>query len=46
VALSGLPDAEPDYAGLDVAFRVKPFPPDSLLALIRELLGDAIARTA
>lgn len=35
IVLSGLPDAEREYAGLDVAFRVKPFPPEDLIELVR-----------
>jgi CheY-like chemotaxis protein len=38
VVLSGLAEAEDDYQDLDVMFRVKPCPPDELLALVRSLL--------
>jgi len=41
VVLSGLAEAEDDYDDLDVIFRVKPFPPDELLALVRSLLDAA-----
>jgi hypothetical protein len=27
IVLSGLPDAEEEYEGLNVAFRMKPLPP-------------------
>jgi DNA-binding response OmpR family regulator len=46
VVLSGLAEAEDDYCDLDVIFRVKPFPPDELLALVRMLLSQPIGRTA
>ena len=46
VVLSGLPDAESAYEGLDVTFRLKPFPPDSLIALVQDLLGQRMPRTA
>ncbi|MGB9146603.1 MAG: response regulator [Acidobacteriaceae bacterium] len=46
LVLSGLPEAEDAYVDLDVAFRVKPFPPDDLLALVRSLLSEPIGRTA
>jgi CheY-like chemotaxis protein len=40
VVLSGLPDAAEQYDGLDVLFRLKPFHPDSLIALVHELLDE------
>lgn len=46
LVLSGLPEAERSYDKLDVAFRPKPFPPDSLIALTRELLVQPVRRTA
>jgi DNA-binding response OmpR family regulator len=46
VVLSGLADAEDEYQDLDVIFRMKPFPPDELLALVRSLLTQPIGRTA
>lgn len=46
VVLSGLEEAEDEYRNLDVIFRVKPFPPDQLLALVRSLLTQPIRRTA
>lgn len=46
IVLSGLPDAESDYNGLDITFRAKPFPPDSLIALAHSLLRDSLPKTA
>lgn len=46
LVLSGLADAEDQYLHLDVLFRVKPFPPDELLSLVRSLLAQPIRRTA
>jgi CheY-like chemotaxis protein len=44
IVLSGLPDADSDYDGLDVVFRLKPFLPDSLIQLVQELLDDKCMR--
>jgi DNA-binding response OmpR family regulator len=41
IVLSGLAEAEPEYDGLDVAFRMKPFPPSELIALVQSLLSEA-----
>lgn len=38
IVLSGLAEAEPEYEGFDVAFRMKPFPPAELIALVQSLL--------
>jgi CheY-like chemotaxis protein len=46
IVLSGLPEAEGAYQGLNVIFRLKPFDPDSLLRLVRDLLGDCMRRSA
>jgi CheY-like chemotaxis protein len=46
IVLSGLPDAESNYQGLDVIFRLKPFDPDSLIRLVQELLGECMRRSA
>jgi CheY-like chemotaxis protein len=46
LVLSGLPEAESAYAGLDVIFRLKPFDPDSLIRLVEELLGECMRRSA
>ena len=46
LVLSGLPEAELAYTGLDVIFRLKPFDPDSLIRLVQELLGECMRRSA
>lgn len=46
IVLSGLPDAETAYDGLNVVFRLKPFDPDSLIRLVEELLGECMRRSA
>ena len=46
VVLSGLPDAESAYDGLNVVFRLKPCEPESLIRLVQELLGDCMRRSA
>jgi DNA-binding response OmpR family regulator len=46
LVLSGDPDAEDEYESLDVAFRVKPFPPAQLLALVQYLLTHSNLRSA
>lgn len=38
IVLSGLPEAESEYIGMDVAFRQKPIPPPELIALVRSAL--------
>jgi DNA-binding response OmpR family regulator len=38
IVLSGLPEAEAEYGGLDVVFRQKPVPPPELIALVRACL--------
>ena len=38
IVLSGMQEAEPEYDGLDVYFRVKPFPPLELIKLAKSLL--------
>lgn len=35
IVLSGMPDAEQEYQGLNVAFRLKPLPPEELIELVR-----------
>src|SRR6201996_4604970 len=44
VVLSGFPDAETCYDGLNIIFRLKPFDPASLIELVRELLGECMRR--
>jgi CheY-like chemotaxis protein len=46
VVLSGLAEAEASYEGMNVLFRLKPYPPESLIALVRQILGPPMARTA
>jgi CheY-like chemotaxis protein len=46
IVLSGLPDADAAYQGLNVVFRLKPFDPDSLIRLVQDLLGDSMRRSA
>lgn len=46
IVLSGLAEAEEEYEGLDVIFRMKPLPPDELLSLVRSLLGQPITKSA
>jgi CheY-like chemotaxis protein len=46
LVLSGLPNVEPEYEGLNVVFRVKPFPPDQLIALVESILDEPMSRTA
>jgi CheY-like chemotaxis protein len=46
IVLSGFPDAESAYQGLNVVFRLKPFDPDSLIRLVQDLLGECLRRSA
>jgi DNA-binding NtrC family response regulator len=39
IVISGLPDAETEYAGLNVIFRVKPCDPEDLIGLVRTALN-------
>jgi DNA-binding response OmpR family regulator len=41
IVLSGMAEAEPEYQGLEVSFRLKPFPPTELIKLARSLLVEA-----
>lgn len=38
IVLSGLPEAESEYDGLNIVFRQKPVPPPELIALVRSCL--------
>ena len=38
IVISGLPDADMEYAGLSVMFRVKPCDPEDLIALAKSAL--------
>lgn len=39
VVISGLPDADTEYDGLNVIFRVKPCDPEDLIALVKTALN-------
>ncbi|HZU30308.1 MAG TPA: response regulator [Candidatus Angelobacter sp.] len=38
IVISGLPDADAEYAGLDVIFRMKPCDPEDLITLVKTAL--------
>ena len=38
IVISGLPDADSEYAGLNVIFRVKPCDPEDLITLVKSAL--------
>ena len=40
IVISGLPDADQEYQGLNVFFRPKPCEPDDLIDLVRTTLND------
>ena len=40
LVISGLEEAEDEYAGLDVTFRMKPLLPDNLLETVRQLVAE------
>lgn len=44
IVLSGLADAESEYAGLNAVFRPKPLPPPELIELVRSSLARADPR--
>jgi CheY-like chemotaxis protein len=46
LVLSGMPDVEADYRGLNVLFRLKPIPPAELIQLTRFMSGASLSRTA
>ena len=46
LVLSGLAEAEDEYASYQVLFRLKPFPPNELIRLVVHMLGDRILRSA
>jgi len=39
IVISGLPDADQEYNGLNVTFRLKPCDPEDLIALVRTALN-------
>jgi CheY-like chemotaxis protein len=46
LVLSGLPEAELEYEGMDVSFRLKPIQPEELIDLTRTLLFPPYCQTA
>ncbi|MGB7191773.1 MAG: response regulator [Acidobacteriaceae bacterium] len=46
VVLSGFPDVEEEYAGMNSRFHMKPLPPEQLIALVAGLLEPPLTRTA
>lgn len=46
LVLSGLPEAEAEYDGLDVFFRLKPIQPEELISLSKTLLYPPFDQTA
>lgn len=46
LVLSGLPEAEAEYEGMDVYFRMKPIQPEELISISRTLLFPALDQTA
>jgi len=46
VVLSGFPDVETEYEGMNILFRLKPVPPDQLIALAENLLDPPLTKTA
>lgn len=46
VVLSGFPDVEGEYRGLNVLFRMKPLAPEQLIAMTDELLKPRLTKTA
>jgi CheY-like chemotaxis protein len=46
IVLSGLPEAESEYQGMDVCFRLKPIQPQELIELSRTLLFPPYDQTA
>ena len=43
IVITGLPEAEAEYDGLNVVFRQKPCPPSHLIALVRDAFKQAAA---
>ncbi len=46
IVISGLPDADQEYQGLDVIFRLKPCEPDDLIATVRDTLKNSNGRAS
>lgn len=43
IVITGLPEAESEYLGLNVIFRQKPCPPTELIALVCDSVGSQAA---
>jgi CheY-like chemotaxis protein len=46
IVISGLPDADAEYKGLNVIFRLKPCEPEDLIALVRNTLDGSPQRAS
>ena len=46
LVLSGLPDAEAEYDGMNILYRLKPLDPEELIRLAQSLSTSALGRTA
>jgi len=46
IVISGLPDADTEYAGLNVIFRAKPCDPEDLIALVNTALKGPECRAS
>jgi DNA-binding response OmpR family regulator len=46
IVLSGLPDAEHEYDGMNVVFRLKPIAPEELIHLVQSVCRDPLDRIA
>jgi DNA-binding NtrC family response regulator len=46
IVLSGFPDVETEYEGMNVQFRLKPMPPEELIGLTELLLKSPLTKTA
>lgn len=46
LVLSGFSDVEHEYEGLNILFRMKPIPPEQLIAMAKALLDPPLTRTA
>jgi hypothetical protein len=40
LVLSGMPDIEQEYEGLDARFQMKPVPPGELIRVLQDLMGS------
>lgn len=46
IVISGLPDADAEYKGLNIIFRLKPCEPEDLIALVRSTLDSSPQRAS